>query len=43
MPPVFNKPARQSGLIAFKTEIENMLKNEFIGTRIYNELKKLGY
>ena len=43
MPPVFNKPARQSGLIAFKTEIEDMLKNEFIGTRIYNELKKLGY
>ena len=43
MPPVFNKPARQSILIVFKTEIENMLKNEFIGTRIHNELKKLGY
>ena len=43
MPPVFNKPNRQSILIVFKTEIEHMLKNEFIGTRIYNELKKLGY
>ena len=42
-PPIFNKPERQSGLIVFKTEIEDMHKNEFIGTRIYEELKKLGY
>ena len=43
MPPVFNKPERKSGLNIFKTEIDDMLKNEFIGTRIHEELKKLGY
>lgn len=42
-PPVFNKPVRQSGVVIFKTEVEAMLKNQFIGTRIYEELKKLGY
>ena len=43
IPPVFNKPNRQSGLEEFRTEIENMLSNKFIGTRIYEEVKKLGY
>ncbi len=43
IPPVFNKPSRQSGLTEFETEIEKMVGNEFIGTRIYNEVKKLGY
>ena len=43
LPSVFNKPERQNGLEEFRTEIENMHQNKFIGTRIYEEVKKLGY
>lgn len=43
LPPVFKKTQKQSSLEEFRTEIENMFQNKFIGTRIYEELKKLGY
>jgi len=42
-PPEFNKKDYPKTLSKFETEIKDMLDKDFIGTRIYSELIKLGY
>ncbi|MEW5819606.1 MAG: IS21 family transposase [Cyanobacteriota bacterium] len=42
-PPVFQKRDYQSILDKFLEEIENMRKKGYIGTRIFSELKNMGY
>ncbi len=42
-PPVFKKCKRKSDLDAYRTEIIRMMEDKYIGTRIYEEIKKKGY
>lgn len=42
-PPIFKPREYSSKLDNFKNEIEEMLRKDFIGTRIYSELKLLGF
>jgi len=42
-PPKFKVREYEKGLDRFREEIQEMLKRRYIGTRIYEELRKMGY